>query len=42
MELFSLRGAADPISDASSVEASGFELGFSKNIKFSQNLREVV
>ena len=28
--LFSLRGAADPISDASSVEASGFEFKFSE------------
>ena len=33
-KLFSLRGAADPISDASSVEASGFELKFSKALNY--------
>ena len=41
--LFSHRGAADPISDASSVEASGFELKFSKALnsrKISENLFE--
>ena len=42
-KLFSLRGAADPISDASSVEASGFELKFSKALnsrKISEKLFE--
>ena len=41
--MFSLRGAADPISDASSVEASGFELKFSKALnsrKISEKLFE--
>jgi len=42
-KLFSLRGAADPTSDASSVEASGFELKFSKaphSRKISEKLFE--
>ena len=41
--MFSLRGAADPTSDASSVEASGFELKFSKALsphKISEKLFE--
>ena len=41
--MFSLRGAADPTSDASSVEASGFELKLSKaqhSRKISEKLFE--
>ena len=41
--MFSLRGAADPTSDASSVEASGFEFKLSKaqhSRKISEKLFE--